>query len=666
MCADKVPASAILADKSEKEQFSKLGNVDFVLPGVDMKYQEYLRINNRLKRSNLCWFTFVILILAITMFPWPSLTGVGLMLTLNLLVWLWLSVLMVFTVVALLRRRRRGGRAILLITAGAALMTLPLFWTPVFLQKEALPRLAGLWAMVAGFYIFMQWPIRGERRRFIYRIVVLAGVAQVLLAIWQVDFPLSAGVWLGFDPQLTGGRPIGGLLQANLFGSFVASALVCAVWLMLTQSHRDSRKASESWHPTLLIPLPVSVGLLTVGVVLSHSRSAQASSLFVVPLLLWCCRNIRGRRVPTVLCLLVGLGASSGLLWLQPPLTSALPALSEAITSPRAGLGSVELRLTNDRRASDTERLALIKGTLAMIMEHPLTGHGLGSFETAFPVALARKNMVNPFTVNVLYPHNELLYVWSEGGLPALVGLLLWLAVLTMPFWKAGLSSFGRGQATRGLLIFPLMIHVMSEFPLYLSALHGVLLIVLLRLALPPSQTAKLTGEIRKKAGAYVPLSGAWMSAGAWTVCLLGGLFMITALQSTSRLMKAESFSLMDPIPYSVLFNPYAQADRIAFDRAVSDLMQYDQTHKAVWLTRFEIQAVPWINLHNDANLTYSLMQIARYRGDQLQAEVWRQRGCLSFSHDLRFNCESYPVAGMPFIRDASMQINIKTNSDKE
>ncbi len=79
----------------------------------------------------------------------------------------------------------------------------------------------------------------------------------------------------------------------------------------------------------------------------------------------------------------------------------------------KARTTTVSGRLAADREASGRERRALVTGALALIEEHPLSGHGIGSFESVFPAALARSGYQDPFPVTVAHPHNEILYAWS-------------------------------------------------------------------------------------------------------------------------------------------------------------------------------------------------------------------------------------------------------------
>lgn len=564
----------------------------------------------------------------IPLFPWPTLPGTGLNITLNLLSWGWGCIAGLGLTAYLFRRRLQGGRVAVLLLSGAVLMTLPIGWTAPEQFAGALPRLAGLWALSIFLLLLLQVPVSAGLRRQVYGVVIIGGLLQALLAFWQVLSPLSAGGWLHYSAEITGWRPTGGLQQANLLGSFLSTSVTCGVWLVLS----DRKPLSTSRRAVA----GIAIILLSAGLVLTRSRSMQAAELLTIMLMLLFCTPVKGRRVLVISLLFAGILVGMATLYFQP---SGQPVEGRASAFP----DNAALRLEHDRRASDTERVAMFKGTVALIRESPFAGNGLATFEVRFPLALARSGIINPFTITVLYPHNELLYVWCEGGVIALVGLLLWLILWLQP-WRNLLcgvlfyrrrnnTSSGQRAAAYGLITLPLMLHVMTEFPLYLSALHGLLLAILVRLALPVSATRCRNGSLSEGGRRRV------LSTTVRIMALIGLIFMITGVQSSFKLQEAESFSLLDATPLTQLTNSYAQWDRLLYDQAVAGLMQFNLIRDPIFLEQFQMQARRWLSLHNDANLNFTMLQIARMKQDHQEERYWRQRGCLSFAADSRFSC---------------------------
>lgn len=563
--------------------------------------------------------------------PWSTLPGPGLTVTLNLLVWLWVSVVTLILIGCLRRHRLQGGKITVWLVSGGVLMTLPLGWTPHFLQTDALYRIAALWTMAGFLWLLLQYPLRGAARRRIYALVALAGVIQVLLSIWQLLWPNLAGAWLGYDFLSANGRPLGSLLQVNLLGSWIATSLACAVWLSLSASGASGRR----WASGCSV-------LLSAGLMLTQSRSALAGGgLATACLLAFAYRNFYRRRAfMAALCIAAGLIIGQIGLQLRPPLLTSVATAAASKTLADARPDNVDERLDWNRRRSGEERQLMLAGAADIISRHPLAGSGMGSFETEFPQALLRRGIANPFTVTVMHPHNELLYVWSEGGIAALGGLLFWLAIWWQPFrGRRALRLTGSSAVTsRGALTLPLMFHVMTEFPLWLSAGHAVLLLLLIRLALPICATRrsgsnKTPGTVRHSAAAMVA-----------AISLAGMLFIATGLQSAFWLRDAESFEMRDSTPFTRMTNPYAQPDRLLFDTSVNALMEFQQTRHPQWLRQFKRDAEKWLAHHNDANLTATMMQLAEMQQHPDKVKYWRWRGCLSFARDPRFTCSEWQL----------------------
>ncbi|MFP3700232.1 hypothetical protein SB758_32670, partial [Burkholderia sp. SIMBA_013] len=81
------------------------------------------------------------------------------------------------------------------------------------------------------------------------------------------------------------------------------------------------------------------------------------------------------------------------------------------------------------------------------------------------------------------------------------------------------------------------------------------------------------------------------------------------------------------------------EPERLQFDLAEENLLRFDASRDVAWLDRFQRQAGAWLDVHNDAYLTGAMMRISQVQQKGRQAAYWRQRGCLSFHNDPRFNC---------------------------
>jgi len=568
-----------------------------------------------------------VLFCGVLLYPWPTLPGSGLNQTINMLTWILVCIQGVW-LLQFLPYRLRTGKAGGLLLSGLLLMNLPALWTPRIFLPEALFRMAGTAALAGLLWLLLPLAVRGGRRRAMYAVIVVAGLFQAGLGCWQVLLPASAARWLGYDFLHAGGRATGAFGQANLLGSFLATALLCALWLMLTSSRQWCRRLAAAGTVPLLTAL-----------VLSESRSAWLGAASGTGVLMLCIYASR-QRIQVAGVILAGLLAGMGASSLRPAAVIASPSGGVAAKAEALPLTS---RLTTGRTESNHQRRIMIQGALSLIAAHPLAGNGSGSFESAFPRALARTGRANPFPVTVIHPHNELLYVWSEGGVVALAGLLCWLTLWGVPFRSVPALLWRRPAArhviARGALTLPLMAHVMTEFPFYLSAVHGVLMVVLLWQALPVR--ARRSRCIPRHHAASIRLVQALILC----ACLTGIVFMATGLQSAFCIRAAERTLLHDTTPLADVINPLAQPERLQFDLAEGNLLRFNNTRNVAWLHCFRLQAGPWLAVHNDAYLTDAMMRIARAQQDESQAAGWRQRGCLSFYEDPRFLCD-FPSPG--------------------
>lgn len=121
---------------------------------------------------------------------------------------------------------------------------------------------------------------------------------------------------------------------------------------------------------------------------------------------------------------------------------------------------------------SSSARLGILKVSWELFKEHPIIGHGLGSFEPNWQYEKGRYLQSHPnaslIESYVSHPHNELVLWAIESGLIGFAGLVsLLLGVLL------SLRHLGRRQiATYLALLLPIGLHTQVELPYYTSAIH--------------------------------------------------------------------------------------------------------------------------------------------------------------------------------------------------
>lgn len=519
----------------------------------------------------------------------PNHGGAGLNLPQNLLAWSAMALIGLWCLYRLPQKREVAlPSGTLLVMAGILLWSLPLLWTPrADWRLNALPRVLALWGM-AGFWLLLLYATSGIRLRARWLLIlVTAALMQAGWAVWQF-----------FQPDvLAGGRPYGSFQQVNVLASFIATGVVCALWLFL--HNRRYRWVSA-----------VAVLILPAVLVILQSRAGSlgaASGVILLSLSKW---SQQKRRITTAF-LLITAGIGIGLAGLH-LINVIYPDFSVIV----------------DKENSTSARIYMLKLTWQLILTHPIMGCGYGSFESLFG-QLAQITPPGLEADTMQYPHNELLYAWVEGGIVAVIGILLIVFGILKRLWGKGGTKYA-GVA----LLLPLAIHTNLEYPLYQSATHCLTLIMLLVIS---GRQIVTTHEDEIKQPYRV-----WrIPAGILTVAIL--LFMITGLQTQARITKIEQQGLMplavnEQAELKALLNPYSQYERLEFDRHVAMLLKFNLTRDPALLEQFRHWAEAYLELHNDPSVYASLLMIARAY-HQPNAENICQQARGRWLSDPRFVC---------------------------
>ena len=525
--------------------------------------------------------------------------GSGLNFPSNLLAWGVMALLALWCTLGDTRSRTgdsfiQGG----LIT-GVFLWSLPLLWTPHWdWFLNALPRVVALWGL-AGLYSLLMSTRPAPRVRQAWLVtLVLAALIQACCSMVQFTQHHGPYAW----------RPHGGFIQANVLGSFLATGLACALYLVLFARGRRSRMLAL----LALLILPASL-------VLTQSRAGDLGAAMALSLLLW--QGYRKRcalRFPVALLLV---GTALGGLWLY----GGNLCFPDYVPAP-VGKGG-----------SNAARLYMLKLTWQLIMQHPLVGNGYGGFEALFG-QLAAVNPPGLEAATVTHPHNELLYAWLEGGLLALAGLLLMVAAVLVRMWRRD------GMRLAGLaLVLPLAVHSLLEFPLYLSVTHGLVMVMLLVISGPYEPASSLCD------GGQGPVQALLTQSLPAVLALLALTYMGTGLVSQQRLMRMEQLNLLPlianaPQTPASLLNPSALAPRLDFDRHVALLLRFNQTRDQALLNAFRAWGGRFLQTHNDPKVYASLLMIAR--AQQLpEAVILCHQAHGRWPADPRFACPDLMMA---------------------
>lgn len=509
------------------------------------------------------------LLLLLLMFLYvPGTGGSGVALPYNLTFMAWLGLTLITFFLAH-RGQIAKSESHRLLLAGGVLLLLP--W---FLDARDEP---GVWVLLATVLLWqelLRLSFTPRLKRQILLVVFVLALGQALIALLQAFCPHLAMQLYEYDWLRNHGRPYGIFQQVNLLASFLASGIGCGFLLLLT-TRRTARIG-------LIVP---GLGVLTFVLALNQSRAGAIGAVVVIVALYAAAGRGRIMRAGAAL------GVMTLCAWAGWYITQHVTVM----------VNGEPYLMARDYAGSTRERWHILVITWQMIMEKPWLGWGYGTFEYAFSRwALAHPQPDYAYSSIVTHPHNELLYMWFQGGVVALAGMLLlvtgWLLMLKNA-WR-----HGREAAAFAVLVVPLLVHLNLEYPFYQSFVHFGLFILLLRLGVV---------EQPQPAQACVHL---WRRVLCGTVALALIAFSAAGLYANQQLTRLERSGLAGfPAPAPWYFA--TQFERAKFDAMVALLIDYNRTHNEANLDEFMAQAQRWLKRHNDKNILLSMITIEQVHG---------------------------------------------------
>ncbi|MGE9551304.1 Wzy polymerase domain-containing protein [Erwinia amylovora] len=661
------------------------------------------RLHQQIDLSRLTVFTLllglVIYFLLLQHLYIPNMGGSGLTLPLNLITWsLMLFICALLSGYAGLRNRLVCGKEIWLGLLAAALMTLPICWTPAVNYPNALPRVAAIWGALFFSLALQQVSFKAATKRAILALIMLSALAECLSGLFQWGWPTTAHQLMEYNISRMAGRPYGIFQQPNLLASFIATGYAIAVYFTLSQAafrrknllllfvqavmlwvllltgsrvgiygailslfllsaiapelhlHHGPRPVGNDQRRSvpvrwLVILVLIMVGLLVNvagGLINQPSQVAGTSVIIVLLGMVWCCQSTAGSRhilISQLSCFAIVV--ASTLLFLHPS------SFSFSDASAMAPGGHDLAWPTHDllHAGSSAERLNMLKGSLRLVSQHPWAGVGLGGFESAF-ATIRQYPELDIASYTVTHPHNELIYVLVEGGPVGLAGLLLMAVACFLPalktlVWRqASVNKVAVGTQRDSLavavMLLPIALHVLLEYPFYQSAAHLLVFLLLIRIGQPDNQQPSPQQPVlfhRKP-----PTVGLRITLFGFSLAFLLAALAVTAgLRVEEQLTLAERGALRSLPVTQPSLAVLTQYDRYDFDQHTRQLLQYNISHDPQLLNRYTQWGENYLKVHNDAGVYDAMIRIARYQGHQQLAEDLATSARLSFYRDSRF-----------------------------
>jgi putative inorganic carbon (HCO3(-)) transporter len=380
----------------------------------------------------------------------------------------------------------------LLIFLGAILLSLTVTLSLQYSLKEILK-----WLEVLGIYLFVVNVIGKREAKVIVLLILLAGISQALLGIYQFFGRVGPEGFLLFDRFM---RAYGTFEQPNPYGGYLGMVLPLAYSLSLGAKGYGARDKGQGIRDkgdapySLPFALSILTALATTGLVLmlaamlmTWSRGAWLGFIaaFVVM------NVVRSRRAAALFALaliLLSFVIVMGGLQLFPE------AITQRFLDFLPFLSGVDISRVEVTPANFAviERLAHWQAGWDMFSEHPWLGVGIGNYEPVYP-AYALPYWDDPLG----HAHNYYLNIGAEAGLVGLSAyLILWAAV----FWQAWravrrTSGYWQGVAV-GILGILTHLTVHNFFDnLYVHGMyvHIAILLGLIFVAAPVRQSSNTT-----------------------------------------------------------------------------------------------------------------------------------------------------------------------------
>ncbi|WP_207063133.1 PglL family O-oligosaccharyltransferase [Motiliproteus sp. SC1-56] len=393
-----------------------------------------------------------------------NLGGEGLYIPFNNVVWVFTSFIIGLGLIRLLTSNQvRVPPLTLPLLFFVAVTTLLGVINEVSTPVSWLFRNLAIWGGVLLFFAAAQFPLNRRWGERLLYVLVASSLLQALICLAQLTITSPPLGWLPQSP----GVPRGIFQQQNLAATFLATGLAACFYLVTAPGFRRSAAAAKA--------LLLSAATLNTMILLTAGSRVGLLAATISLLLIGACRlrpllNRPRYGVFFLVAVLIGAGIGTQLESRTGGFSSTLDKL-EAVSSG-----------TDDPQRGDV-RLMIYGSSWDLFKQAPIMGHGIGGFQKAWHDYKPLYHDKHPDAAflkdRLTHPHNEILFWGLEGGLLALLGLLVVAVAFLRQIFRLG---WQRGGAYLALVI-PITLHTQVELPFYISQLHWLTLMLLVALA---------------------------------------------------------------------------------------------------------------------------------------------------------------------------------------
>lgn len=510
---------------------------------------------------------------------WPNRGGSGFFLPVNMVIAVWMSLIVIAGFVRCRSALMYSSCSRWLLTGGVLLTGLPWLTNGTSEFNVIASRMMGLGLGLAFYFALLQYRFTQAVRTWVVQVCLLLTLAQAGLGIAQY-YLFAADNFMGYNTRLN--RPYGIFQQWNVMASFMATGLALALYLWLPKISMRRSLWAQWAAAMMLVMAPLLLMLIS-------SRIGLLAALLVTPLQLLALWRLDRHRCVLAIGL-IGLGVMFALLsqWHD----GAARDVTQGSTL--------------------SYRLQVWQICLAMIADKPWLGWGYGLFSAEF-IHYAHRLLPDTLeSFQMAHPHNELLFWGVECGLLGLaaVGLIVVGVVrLCVRRTRPGSGWFGRLCRSPWLLMVPIVLHTQVELPLYQSALHGNMLLLLLRVC-----------DVRRSAFTprYAVQGLLW---GLLSVALFCLIYLLNGLYVSQVITAVEREGLKNIARYQGFISPHPWQQRQVYDQQLTGLLNYAQRPQTQVLQNYLTWGESYLRHTPDVNVYINLSVANRLLGNITRAE---------------------------------------------
>ena len=537
----------------------------------------------------ICVFSFFGVILHIYL---PNIGGVGLALPLNIISCFCVAF---FVFIASIQKQNFNffiySNASNLISVGLVVLILLCFISPVVYRYSAYLTAYWMLGLLVFYQILVQFYISDFGFKIILLGIIIASIIESLIAISQVFnlYPVIGGVY----PPLLEERPYGIFQQVNVFSSFICVGIASAFGFLI-------KIKNHSW----LVDGCIfgSIILMSIPLPLSQSLTGYLSLFLVILCFIIFIKNKRRDTIFFVISVIIGL------------IIGYLIKIYLNISD-----------VSEYKFQTSHVRWVLWQHSVSLFTENFLWGTGVGSFESVFLERFGG-SLLGTSGNTMSHPHNEILRWMVEGGVIGLVGVLLIISG-GISLWKLSLKN---DKKIYLIICLPIILHMMTEFPLWLSTPHAIVLVLLLRCADTSRNKYIVSRSVSISLKSITAIFGV-LSAGILYFTLQGQQYLTYIEKTGQQAVLSENNTDKIKWDYLLLY------DRYSYDLHMGYLLKYNNTNNMHYLQLFNDWADEYSQSHPDINVYYSQYLVLNALGKNEAANKTYKKAKWLFVDDKRF-----------------------------